>query len=350
LEAHAAVRQSAGAFFEELRGTWAQAALAAGSIEIRRYRVAGNQLELRFAGDALVEPLARGLEHLDRGDDNARGLVVRLWDRESTGVSMPRPPWDMQAYGSRGKIDGFFDERIQSVFQHGSQSLVMVDLERSEALYWTASPEQVPPFEMAAPLQTALQPWLGEHGAELIHAAAVATDVGCGLLVGKAGSGKSWTTLASMEAGLKLVSDDYCVLAAGMPPRISSLYNGAKAFPGALERLPAFAGMVSNPVRQSYDKAVLFIHEHAPEAMLLESDLRAILIPRVAGQPRTTWRPASSAAALAALAPSTILQLPGAGARTLERLAEVAREVPSFRVDLGTDLDEVGQAIATLLG
>ena len=41
------------AFFDELRDTWRQAADAAGDVELRRYRMAGTALELRFAGPAL---------------------------------------------------------------------------------------------------------------------------------------------------------------------------------------------------------------------------------------------------------------------------------------------------------
>jgi hypothetical protein len=347
--ARAEVNRSSTAFFEELRSTWARAAERADAVEMRSYRVADRNLELRFAGDALVAPLGRALAHLPPGDPALDTLVVHAWESETTRTPMPRPPWGPDDYREHGRIRGYFDEHVHSVFQWGSRSLVMLDLERNEALYWIASARQIPYFEMAAPLRLVLHGWLSERGLELVHAAAVGSPEGCVLLVGNAGSGKSWGALSSLAVGLRLLADDYCLVRGGTPPRVASIYSTAKTHGDAFERLPFLEPMVSNPVRHESDKAVYFLHEHVPDRLLLESDLRAILVPRRSGERGTAVRPAPPAAGLAAFAPSTILQLPASGARTLQRLAEVVRAVPCYYLELGTDLETIPNAITSIL-
>ena len=107
--------------------------------------------------------------------------------------------------------------------------------------------------------------------------------------------------------------------------------------------------MVSNPSRPDDDKAVYFLQEHMPDRLLLEADLRAIVIPRRTTAENAVLSPAPRGAALAALAPSTILQLPAAGAETLERLTELVRNVPTYFLDVGTELSAIGPAIKPLL-
>jgi hypothetical protein len=338
----------AAVFLDDLRNAWGQAAASTG-VQTRRFRLAGAALELRFAGDALIEPLTRALAHLPVPDRGAETLVVRAWETRTTGVDVPAAPWSADDYLQHGRIRGFFGERFQTVFQWGSRSLLMLDVEQSEAVFWVGASEQIPYWERAAPLRVGLHGWLQARGVELVHAAAVGSDDGCVLLVGKGGSGKSWTSLAAVTGGLRFLGDDYCLITPGAPARVASVYSAAKTHPDAHDRLPFLGGMVSNPVRPDGDKAVYFLHEHVADNLLLEAELRAILIPRRGPAARAALKPASPAAAVAALAPSTILQLPAADGRMLERLAGIVRGIPCYVLDLGTELDTLAPAIASVL-
>jgi hypothetical protein len=262
---------------------------------------------------------------------------------------MPPPPWGPADYGERGTIRGHFDERFHAVFQWGSRSLVMLDVERNRALYWVRSARQIPHWEMAAPLRLVLHGWLATRGIDLVHGAALGSAEGGVLLVGRSGSGKSWATLACAAAGLGLIADDYCLIRPGAPPRVAGLYSSAKAHEEAFERLPALRPMVSNPLRPADDKAVFFLHEHVPEWLLPEADLRAVLVPRLTDGRTAAVRPAPAGAALGALAPATILQLPAAGAATMRRLAELVRAVPCHYLDLGSELASIPAAVTPVL-
>jgi hypothetical protein len=60
--------------------------------------------------------------------------------------------------------------------------------------------------------------------------------------------------------------------------------------------------------------------------------------------------PDSAVNAWKAMAPSTMLQLPGASQTDLARMGDLARRVPCFRLELGKDWDVIPSVIASSLG
>jgi hypothetical protein len=83
---------------------------------------------------------------------------------------------------------------------------------------------------------------------------------------------------------------------------------------------------------------------------LPESPLRAVAIPRIVNRGDSSIRPASRGAALAAVAPSTLLQLPGTGSRAMTMLREIVTGVGSHILEVGSDPDGIPAAIESLLG
>ncbi|MBN2083949.1 MAG: hypothetical protein JW748_01905 [Anaerolineales bacterium] len=102
---------------------------------------------------------------------------------------------------------------------------------------------------------------------------------------------------------------------------------------------------MSNPAELAKEKALLYIHDHMPDRMVAEVPVRVILLPRVTGLPETRLRPASPTVALRALAPSSLFQLPGTGRSEFLVLADFVKRVPSFHLELGTDLDKIPDTI-----
>src|SRR5262249_31012879 len=229
-------------------------------------------------------------------------------------------------------------------------ALSMLDTTANRALFWVRSSHEMPYFERAAPLRTILHLWFGRRGLQLTHAAAVGTESGGVILVGKAGAGKSTTALACLESGLGYAADDYCLIAPGARPTVHSIYGSAKTTADALARLPFLGSLVSNPRRPAHEKALHFLHERFAARLLPSFPLKAVLVPRVAAGAPAALKPVPAAEALLALAPSTILQLPGAGADALRAIGDVVRRVPCYRLDLGLDLARVPSMIAGLLG
>ena len=147
---------------------------------------------------------------------------------------------------------------------------------------------------------------------------------------GPGGAGKSTTALLCAESGLTYLGDDYCAVQMSRPPRVHSLYRTGKL---VRENLPG-------------EKELLY-----PEAKTAaDLPLRAIFIPQIDLAARETRIvPTASSEALKALAPSTISQLSGAGAHTFERLAQLVRTVPCFKLSLARDFDRIGKTVRDFL-
>src|SRR5205807_9910 len=82
------------------------------------------------------------------------------------------------------------------------------------------------------------------------------------------------------------------------------------------------------------EKSVFYVGERLPERMAEGFPLEAIVAPHVTGaEPRHT--PLGAAGALAALAPSTLLQLVPAEPQALSAMAGLVSRVPTFGLEVG---------------
>lgn len=313
----------------------------------RSYNIAGHLIRLSFSGGALLS-LTKALEHLAAVDHSTPDLTICVWDSESTGQRMIPRPWQESDFLARGVIQGYNTERIYTAFQHGSGAVSVLDKERNLGIFWAPDP-RVPYWENGSPLRTILHWWLLSRGLQLVHAAAVGNSTGGVLIGGKGGSGKSTTALACLESNLSYVGDDYTLLGLDAGPVVHSLYNSAKLNSDHLQRFPALLPKIANPERLAEEKALLFVNEHYPLKVATRLAARAILLPRVTGLAETRLKPVSVAMTLAALAPSTIFQLPRAGNEALKFLATFARQLPCFSLELGTDLSTIPPVIEGLL-
>lgn len=342
-----------GRHFRTVCETFERAAAAAGAVE-RSYSLGGYTVSLRFAGHALVERLTPALAHRAVESVGAPDLEICLWDTASTGVGLTPPSWGGDAYGVQGAIKGFNDARYCTNVWLDTErwrfaAFNMLDQQSCRALYWIPDAAELPYHERSAPLRMILNWWMSRRGRQVIHAGAVGGARGGVLLAGKGGSGKSTTALACLSSGLRYASDDYCLVEFGSSPRAHSLYCSAKLRADSLQRLPGLAPYVSNGARLAEEKAIIFLGECFGEKLTESFPIRAILLPRVAGLTETTLTKATGTAALTALAPSTIFQLPGAGARDFHQLAELVRRTPSYTLALGTDVSRVPRVIENLL-
>jgi hypothetical protein len=335
-------------YFESVYEHFKSSQKVTGAVE-RHYRIGGYLVRLSFAGDALLS-LTRALEHLavDFDDYSTPDLTIGLWDSESTGQRMAQRPWQEDDFLARGVIQGYNTERIYTAFQHGSAAVSVLDQERNTAVFW-APDSNLPYWEHGSPIRTILHWWLLSKGLQLVHAAAVGNSNGGVLIGGKGGSGKSTTALCCLESNLTYVGDDYTLLGLDSGPVVHSLYNSAKLNSDQVQRLPSLVPKIANPERLADEKALLFVNEHYPSKIATQLPVRAILLPRVTGLPDTRLKRVSVAMALAALAPSTIFQLPRAGGEAFKFLAAFMRQLPCFSIEVGTVLSTIPPAIEGLL-
>ncbi len=337
-------------YFRKAREAFAAAREANPAPPARRLRLCGNDAEFFFANEAIAARLGPALAHLETPcHDGPTALRVHLWDGRTTGCPLPPPEWEATSYVRHGAVSGYHGARHAALFQADAGMLSLVDLEKGEAFVYAKNADEIPYYETAAPLRSALGAWLGAHNIQILHAAAVGLPTGGALVVGAGGSGKSTTAAACLGSRLGFVGDDYCAVAGGDEPRVFSLFSTTKLRPDSLDRLPHLRAWVENPGRLDREKPTVFLGKTAPAALLRECPVRALLVPEVTGLPDTEIRPCSRAEALRRLAPNTLAQQPGADPASFRRLAALAAQLPAFRLALGTRMEGIPHAILRLL-
>lgn len=337
-------------FFNAVYARYKTAETASEGPVERFYNLAGHKIRLCFAGQALIPYLTPALGHLEIEPIVNPELTVCLWDSESTQTVMPPPPWTKDCYHpKRGEIIGYNTDRIHTSFQWGSYALSVLDRDRNLGIYWVSTAKQIPYWETGSPLRTIFNVWLSQREVQLVHAGAVGLPEGGVLLTGKGGSGKSTSALACLNSNLFYASDDYCLISPTPTPTVFSLYNTGKKNADDVERLPFLTSAIRNRDRLATEKALYFIHQAFPEKILTTFPIKAILIPRIVGSKDTRLQATSSTTALTALAPSTMIQLPGTGKEACQMMKKVADRVPCYELQLGSEIEQIPQVIFQLI-
>lgn len=336
-----------------LDASFARAAEESGGASDNFYALAGATVLLRFGCPALRESLSPAFAHLatDPGETAAPpALTVHLWDSASTGVEPPPRPTVPDSY-AEGALYHFHEPPLRAAYLPGLESLSVLDSATGTAWHWVADAFNQPYWDQACPIRQILFWWLGSRNYLQVHGAAVGTQAGGALVVGKAGSGKSTVALSSLNSQLLYAADDYVAVTLEPEPRVQSLYSSGKIEPDHVRTLlPHLVPLLANRDRLDEEKAVVYVQQHYPERVTPGFPLHAVLVPKVVATHRETRVVETSrAAAFAALAPSTILQLHTAGRENFATMSRLVHRVPCFGLELGSDIAAIPEAIGDLL-
>ena len=295
-------------------------------------RIAGVDLELAVADADLGAALLPALRHHIRAD--AIHTDVTRGDGDDTDTTrlvvwsgpMEPFPWNGRHLGRGGAVAGLSHGPVRATAAADDTSLMLWDDERRIACCWFAGVAGVNRWDRAAPLRTALHFALAGPHRQLVHGAVVGIGGRGVLLAGPGGSGKSTTTLACLQAELQVVGDDYAAVdfRAGRT-RAWNLFRSIKIG----EREPGVNGRDH--------RRTLILGEDLPGSVTEMLELSAVLLPQVAGGTHSSVSTATSAEALRALAPSTLLQTPYEEEPSMGLLAQLARSLPAYHLNLGAD-------------
>lgn len=328
-------------------------ACEAAALAVDEYVIGGSPVSLQCATPELQARLTPAFAHLrtSAGDTSTgRGLTVHLWDSASTGAAAPPLPSAPPGEAS-GALYHFHEPPMRVAYQPGLQALSVFDEDAGVAWYWVADAADLPSWERACPIRQILFWWLGSQSYLQVHGAAVGTADAGALIVGPAGAGKSTSALACLGSELLYAGDDYEAVTLEPTPRIASLYNSAKLESSHLhERFSHLLPLVANGDRDADEKAVLYVHDHFPRQCTQDLPLTAVVVPscaRTEGGPAVA--PASRAAALLALGPSTMFQLHTGGTEELTALRALVARLPCYTLDLGGELEHVPEVLGELL-
>jgi len=271
-----------------------------------RLEIAGARIELT-ASPEVADTILPAFEHLQTSDCGDVALRITVAAMHDGDVDDDLP--------DSGVVRA---EENTIVHQHRDSSAVL-DRNAGTIHARIRTDGNVAPWLRAKPLQVPLSIFFADRGIDLLHAALIARDGNGILLTGNSGSGKSTLAVAALDAGFDFLGDD-CVAVHGA--RGYSVFRTASIDRGAAE------------------KDVMRIDA---ERMAASTTIRAIVLPRVTHGDVVLTR-AAGRDALLALAPGSILKRAVPPAAALSRMAQLARSVPVYRLDMGP----IGDAVAKL--
>ena len=313
------------------------------------YRICNFPIRLDFASTEIGPVITPAFNHLLEEDSTEPLLTIRVWDSASTNVDFPIPPWENLLTENNGDMWASETQRYKYYYRPGSGDLNFLDKEANEAIYWTRNIYQFPYYESGAPLRYLLNWWMNDFGIQLVHSGAVGNENGGVLLVGKGGSGKSTTALACLNANFSYVSDDYCMVTSKPKPFAYSVYSAGKLNSQDINRFPKLLPALSNIEKISEEKALYFLHQYFPHLISKGFPIHAILVPELTPGKETKIVKISSAQSYLALAPSTLFQLRGIKQSAQEVIGDLVRQIPSYKIKLGSDINKVADVIAEFL-
>lgn len=307
------------------------AATPSGLAATRSLDLCGRPLSLEVAPS--LQPLLAAFGDLVGPPAEHPWAALRAWDSHGTAALAPPPPAAWFQPALREMVEGWNPRAPEaSVWASYHPVLRIACLwhrGRRQALFWCRDARLLPFYEQAAPWRSLLHWMAGELGAQLCHAAVVGHEGRGLLLAGRGGSGKSTTACAAWRAGWQLCGDDYVLVRTTPEPRAFRLYSTLKLVPGQAKLISSL------PCRTDPDsgKQVAWVGEGLSRSL----PLRRLLAPSLHDAEESRLEPCAPSRLLAALAPSTMLQLVGSGGESWKALGQLARCLPGAQLRLGRD-------------
>ena len=311
-------------------------------------RIGGVPVVFESVDAVLLDRLRPALDHHQLLDGDGDAMVVRIWSLDAPGATRPAVP---PALVQRGDVSTLMPggSRVRARFEGANRALMAWDSASDVAWWCLESMDGLQWWEEAAPFRPLLSWILPTHGRHLAHCAAVGTGDGAIVLVGPGGSGKSTTALACHLDGMGYVGDDYCLITTDTGPVVHSLFGTVKArIDESLERGPLAAHMLC-ATPPAGGKAVALVSARPGVHLVASAPVAVVAAVSVGTDSRTRVHDASRAGVLAALAPNSLLQLPGVPPESFTALSELVQAAPVCRIELGHDRIEVTSVIRAVL-
>lgn len=212
----------------------------------------------------------------------------------------------------------------------------LMDFRTRTSALWIRSLGELPEWEHAAPLRHSFH-WAAHAVGDVVAHAAVWSDGETQLLVtGPGGSGKSTLSVAALNNGLTLVSEDLCWIELGADRmRGRRLYRSAKITEGSKARFPFIADLLGRSGVEPFEKSVIAL----PCLTVAEPHASISAVFCLSGKfaDQDEIQPCGPALAYRLLAPSTLFLLRTAIPETAGRLKRLVEGPPLYQVVPGAD-------------
>lgn len=320
------------------------------AVSERWYRIAGRVVRVTIAGPVLADELQKSARHLRIEPSAAKPfLSIDAWHAAETAVDLPAEPLP-PGVGDYGILTTSHDRRY--VAEQRRHAMTWLDRHARRAVSCVSSVTQLHLDERARPFHRALSLSLGEDGVQFIHSGLVRHDGRGALFTGMGGSGKSTTSICCLLGGLGYLGDDFVGLEQTAHRRFAghSLYGAALINLSHLRRFPALAAACVPGHHAHEEKSIAWLGDIAGARFEATTTVDAIVLPKLRlDDEDTTFESATRRESLLALAPSSVLYLPAARPRAMDRLGALVECVPSYRLLLGRDVSRIAPRMKELL-
>jgi serine kinase of HPr protein (carbohydrate metabolism regulator) len=215
--------------------------------------------------------------------------------------------------------------------------LSCIDTESNIAYCCYEDAEPLLMYEISGPLRAILSTILNRKGMQLIHASAIGTSRGSLVFAGPPGAGKSTLAILCLQDGLSYQSDDLCVLTTDTRPRSLSVYNIAKLREDSLSRFESLHPILSHFQEDEEKKAYFYVHQHFPSQVLKEAPVRALILPRINGEPASRIERATPVQAMRAVISWTVKEIPKSDSLGDKIMLQAVARLPAHHLHLGRD-------------
>jgi hypothetical protein len=259
------------------------------------------------------------------------------------GTEHLRPPMDEVNLRAGG--------RIAAIHQAGACAWESYDAASRTGLLLAADAAAIMSWEWASPLKRLMAWATHDESFGLLHGAVIGDARGGVMLAGTTGVGKSTTTAAALLAGLSSAGDDLTMVARGPGDGLlaHAAFDSVKLSEDTLRLVGATALASAEATGPGLPKHILRLSGLGAGRLAATVPLRAILLPRLAGGPRSVITAGSKAAALKALGPVSGFVMRVTPDASFALAARVVRQLPCFVFDLGDSPAEAARRIATFI-
>lgn len=281
--------------------------------------------------------------------DDQAPLTIGTYDYESR-PDMPRGIWADAMFGLSVVADGLRPAGFEGLFDFEYKRWQFYDPATRRGVEALAAPGGYPPWTESFPIRNLMHWAYQAIGWRIVHGGTLGIDGKGVMVIGPGGSGKSGTTLAGILAGMQSVGDDYVAVDPGEGKLVAyPVMRLVKQDPAGLKRLgldPAALGLSETNWQNKYE----FDFEALGAGRRAKwIELQAILLPRIANAERSSFSRAPAHAAMMGLAPNNLSQLPDGWREGLSFTASMARRIPGYYLDLGTDKNEIADSVGEFI-
>ncbi len=320
-------------------------------LNITYYRFAGFNARIRCVGSKLSFQHEKVFNHLKPGEANISekkfDLTIDLWDQEQTKFPCPVDLISDESTKLR-TVTASTDSRI--VADQDADTSLFLDRKDKRIIASFASAVKMNNYDLSKPFNRLLALWYRDMNVEVIHSSMISKDRKGILFLGEGGSGKTTSALCCLNDGFNYLGDDHIGLAEVNHAFVGySLYASALIYENHLKQFPQLQKFeLLKNVRRD-EKSIIYFSNGYLNKIDNCAEITVLLLPEVVDSQHTNFRKARKSEALLAAAPSSLRLQISPNKKAFDTISHLVDRTPSYRLELGKDLDEIPKCINEII-